>query len=96
MEASRGYAVVFSKPGLATVLTFGQPNILVDHAGHARIGDFGHATVVKDEDFVGSDLDDLGYTPRWTAPEIWNGQSTYSKEADIFSFAMVMVEVCHG
>jgi len=33
-------------------------------------------------------------TPRQTAPAVvfWG---TYSKEADTFSFAMVMVEVCH-
>ena len=29
---------------------------------------------------------------RWTAPEILNEEGTHSKEADIFSFAMVMVE----
>jgi len=77
------------------VLTFGQPNVVVDHSGHARIADFGYATVFEDEDPAVSNPDELGHTPRWTAPEIWNGQTTYSKEADIFSFAMVMVEVCY-
>ena len=33
-----------------------------------------------------------GYTMRWTAPEVLNG-GRYSKEADIFAFAMVMIEV---
>jgi hypothetical protein len=37
--------------------------------------------------------DDQGHIPRWTAPEILNNQGTYSKEADVFSFAMVMIEV---
>jgi len=68
----------------------------VDDSGHARIADFGHATVVKDEDSMESDLDELGYSPRWTAPEILSGQGTYSKEADIFAFAMVMIEVHRG
>ena len=34
-----------------------------------------------------------GFTPRWSAPEVLT-DATYSKESDIFSFAMVMVEVC--
>jgi len=36
-----------------------------------------------------------GNTPRWAAPEVLSGQPP-SKETDIFSFAMVMIEVCHG
>lgn len=30
---------------------------------------------------------------QWTAPEILEGQGKSTKESDIFSFAMVMVEV---
>jgi len=37
-----------------------------------------------------------GLSARWAAPEILNEQGVHSKEADTFSFAMVMVEVCHG
>ena len=36
-----------------------------------------------------------GNTPRWAAPEVLE-EGIYSKEADIFSFAMVMIEVRHG
>jgi len=36
---------------------------------------------------------DQGHTARWTAPEILNEEGTFSKEADVFSFAMVMIEV---
>jgi serine/threonine protein kinase len=36
---------------------------------------------------------DQGHSVRWTAPEILNGQGTYSKETDVFSFAMVTIEV---
>ena len=35
------------------------------------------------------------HTLRWTAPEVLNG-GKYSKEADIFSLAMVTIEVRHG
>ena len=44
-------------------------------------------------DSMRSASDDKGHTARWTAPEILNEQGTYSKEADIFSFALVMIEV---
>ena len=77
------------------VLTTGQPNILVDNSGHARIADFGLATVTQNLDSLRSTSRQHGHTPRWTAPEILKGQGTYSKEADIFSFAMVMIEARH-
>jgi len=34
-----------------------------------------------------------GHILQWTAPEILKEEGTYSKEADIFAFAMVVVEV---
>ena len=80
----------YSKPHFTTVLTPGQLNILMDSIDRARITDFGIATITQDL-YHGSD--NLGYTPRWTAPEILNGEGTYSKEADVFAFAMVMIEV---
>jgi len=84
-----------SKPHLAIVLTPGQRNILVDDSGHPRITDIG----LVDTETVNLDLPHAPssvFTSRapWTAPEIVNGNGTYSKGADVFSFAMVMVEVC--
>jgi len=79
----------------ATALTCVQPNILVDAAGHARITDFCLATVTTG---IGSELNTLcqhDHTTRWTAPEVLN-EGPDSKKADVFSFAMVMVEVRHG
>ncbi|KAF9644348.1 kinase-like protein [Thelephora ganbajun] len=72
------------------------PNILVDSAGHARITDFGLATVTRNLHSIRNASDDQGHTARWTAPEILNEEGTYSKEADVFSFAMVMIEVFTG
>ena len=77
---------------LVVVLTPNQPNILVDDSGHALIADFGLATVTQNLDSVQSASYHHGHTARWTAPEILSG-GKYSKEADIFSFAMVMTEV---
>jgi len=79
---------------LATVLTRAQPNILVDDVGHARITDFGLTTVTQNLDSMRTtESEDHGHTARWTAPEILTEEGTYSKEADVFSFGMVMIEV---
>ena len=68
----------------------------MDDAGRARITDFGLATVTQNLDSMRiSEDEDEGHTARWTAPEILHEEGTYSKEADVFSFAMVMIEVRH-
>ena len=63
----------------------------MDDSGNARIADFGFATVTQNLDSMQSAHCQRG-TPRWTAPEVLD-EGSYSKEADIFSFAMVMIEV---
>jgi len=83
-----------SESHFATILTLNQPNILVDGSGHARITDFGQTMVTKNPDTMRS-ASQHGNTPRWAAPEVLGGQPP-SREADIFSFAMVMIEVCDG
>ena len=65
----------------------------MDDSDNARIADFGFATVTQNLDSVQSAHCQRG-TPRWTAPEVLD-EGPYSKEADVFSFAMVMIEVCH-
>lgn len=69
-----------------------QPNIIVDECGNARITDFGLAAIARDPHSQRSTLDE-GYTARWCAPEILEGEQLASRESDIFSFGMVMVEV---
>jgi len=59
----------------------------------ARITDFG---LSQDQGAVEGTGAISGGTVRWTAPEILQGQGTPSKQADVFSFAMVMVEVGLG
>lgn len=86
-----------SKSRLTIAPTPSQPSILVDNFGRARITDFGLATVTQNRDSVGSGSDDHDPTARWIAPEILSGdQGSYGKPVDIFSFAMVMIEVRYG
>ena len=82
-----------SRSGLTTWLTSWQANILVDTSGHARITDFGLAVVTQDLELIRSGSDKCGDSVRWIAPEILDGRGTHSKEGDVFSFAMVMIEV---
>lgn len=86
----------FSNSLLTTTLIPSKPNVLVDNFGQTRIADFGFAAVTLNPDSVArSPTLNQGHTPRWTAPEILRGAEC-SQEGDIFSFAMVMVEVRHG
>ncbi|KAF9646901.1 kinase-like protein [Thelephora ganbajun] len=62
----------------------------MDGSGHARITDFGLA-----QDTTGVVSISGAHSSRWTAPEVLNG-GTPSTKADVFSFAMVMVEVFTG
>jgi hypothetical protein len=64
----------------------------LDATDHARITDFGLTTITQNLDSIWSASDDQGHIGRWTAPEILTEAARHSKEADIFSFAMVMVE----
>ena len=70
-----------------------QSNILVDARGKARITDFGLAMVTQDLDSLRGGSGECGDSARWIAPEILENRGTYSKEADVFSFAMVTIEV---
>ena len=65
---------------------------VVDNIPHARIADFGIATVTKNLDSIRTETRQDVHTPRWSAPEIIREQNP-SKESDVYSFAMVMIEV---
>ena len=77
-----------------TALIPSQSNVLVDVTGHARITDFGIALVTQDLLSMRSAFSGRAQTTRWIAPEVLGDRETYSKEADVFSFAGVMIEVC--
>ena len=66
---------------------------MVGSDGRARITDFG---LSRDQGAAEETGTTSGGTARWTAPEILQGRGEPSKQADVFSFAMVMVEVGLG
>ena len=64
------------------------------YSGHARLTDFGLASVVRGLHSV--NLTPVqGYTQRWAAPEVIKTGDKNTREADVFSFAMVVIEVGH-
>lgn len=69
-----------------------QPNILIDNDGRARLTDFGFTSVVREVDSVFI-THVQGFTPRWAAPEVLESGDKNTREADIFAFGMVMIEV---
>ena len=76
-----------------TLSTPDQPNILVEDSGQVRIADFGLAKITRNLDSIRSASYQGGLSARWAAPELCNREEC-SKAADVFSFAMVAVEVC--
>lgn len=67
----------------------------MDGTDHARITDFGLAEVNNnphDDDCARDEMNPRNSGARWLAPEVQYG-GPHNKASDIFSFAMVMVEV---
>ena len=65
----------------------------MDASGDARLTDFGLAVATQDLDSIRSGSDECGDSARWIAPETLDGTGTHGKEGDVFSFAMVTIEV---
>ena len=68
---------------------------MIDESGNARITDFDLAKFIFIRDSVSfqsiSEVQDQ--TLRWTAPETLESGKAESEESDVYSFAMVMIEV---
>ena len=75
------------------MLTPTQSNVLVNINGRALITDPGLVMVTQSLDSAWGTADECAGSVRWVAPEILGGWGTYSKEGDIFSLAMVTIEV---
>ena len=73
-----------------------QANVLVDHLGRAHITDFSLAAANQNQCLTCSVAKTHDPTMRWIAPEVLDETGSLTKKADVFSFAMVMIEVSHG
>ena len=80
-----------------------QANVVVDRTGHARLTEYGLASINSIPSFTVSATPEVVGTSRWLAPEIIdpfrdvNGMLVVeSKPADVFAFAMLTVEVFTG
>jgi len=83
----------YSRSHFTTIFTPSQSAVLVDATGRARIMGFGLPVVTQSLDSIRSAPAGCGHSARWIAPEVLDGQGIFSKEGDIFSFAMVVIEV---
>ncbi|OQR82129.1 kinase [Thraustotheca clavata] len=64
------------------------PNILITENGTtAKIADFGFARMY-------AEVMSTRGTPRWMAPEVLSGNSEYTEKVDVFSFGIVLWEMC--
>ena len=68
-----------------------QPSIFVDDRGRACLADFGLSAITSD--IKSTARVHKYYSVRWAAPEILRGNVGVSKETDIYSFGMVVIEV---
>ena len=74
-------------------------NVLIDNNGHACLAGFNLLTIIPNELMITSSgspkrASRFAGGTQWSAPEVLKG-GALSKKTDIFSFAMVMIEVCH-
>ena len=65
---------------------------VVEDTPRALIADFGIATVTKNLDSIRPATHQNIHTPRWSAPEVLREENP-SKESDVYSFAMLTIEV---
>ena len=82
----------------AAELTPRQMNVLVDVADgtpRARIADLGIATVTRNPNSIRPVTGQNIHSPAWSAPEVMRGENP-TKESDIYSFAMIVIEVQCG
>lgn len=74
-----------------------QPNILVDvidDLPRACLADFDVTAVTKNLHSRRVPTKLVVWNALWSPPEVLKGENKASKEGDVYSFSMVMIEVC--
>ena len=95
MEISKECVIILNLAQVVAELIRRQLNVLVDFVDDspvACIADFGVAMVTRNVDSIQFDTGQDLFSPRWSAPEVLNGENP-TKESDVYSLAMVAIEV---
>ncbi|KAG9078980.1 hypothetical protein FRC06_008018, partial [Ceratobasidium sp. 370] len=71
-------------------------NVLMSNDNTPLFTDFGNALLMHGATLQFTKTTSLGITHRYTAPEILKGDSRYSTKADIYAFAMLVLEIVTG
>ncbi|CAE6404004.1 hypothetical protein ACGC1H_005848 [Rhizoctonia solani] len=71
-------------------------NVLVAHDGTPMLADFGNAAIADATLQFTQTRTGPSFSPRWTAPEILNGDSGHTKVGDVYSLGMTILEVITG
>ncbi|KAG9084355.1 hypothetical protein FRC06_004113, partial [Ceratobasidium sp. 370] len=71
-------------------------NVLMSDDNTPLFTDFGNALLMHGATLQFTKTTSLGITHRYTAPEILKGDSRYSTKADIYAFAMLVLEIVTG
>ncbi|KAG8717612.1 hypothetical protein FRC09_014019, partial [Ceratobasidium sp. 395] len=71
------------------------PNILVSRNGTAMLTDFG-STILKSCTLQFTTTGTIGWSTRWAAPEILEGEVPCSMEGDVWALGMTILEIITG
>ncbi|KAG8789800.1 hypothetical protein FRC12_013180 [Ceratobasidium sp. 428] len=71
-------------------------NILMSDNNTPLFVDFGNAIVMHEPSVAFTTTTSLGITLRYTPPEILTGDTRYTREADVYTFGMMVFEIVTG
>jgi len=69
-------------------------NVLLDAHYRAKLTDFGLSTVRKESQSVSTKRSDSVGTVPWMAPELFKRGAKYTEKCDMYSYGMVLWELC--
>ncbi|KAG8795450.1 hypothetical protein FRC12_014267 [Ceratobasidium sp. 428] len=70
-----------------------QANVLLSDNEDAQLADFGNAALASNTLAFTESTTRFGVSLRWAAPELLQAKTSYSRQADVYSLGMTMLEV---